>query len=582
MANTPIENLDFEEIKSEFVKFLGSQDKYKDYNFLGSNMNVLLDVLSYNTFYNQFYNNMALNEMFLDTAQLRNSVVSHAKALNYLPSSTRSAHAFVNLVITAEQQSNYFNIPKRTVFTAKCGDKTYPFTTDQSYTAVRTGDTQFTINGVKILEGRYVNELTTVDDLILKNNSADTTSIEVYVNDVQYTFQDDIFDVAADDTVFYLQAEDNGFYSIYFGNNTFGKQPLANDRISITYRVASGEEANGISSVGINSTNISGASSIVARLITTSAGGRNAEGIESIRRYAPKSIQVQNRAVTANDYKVILKRRFPNINDVSVFGGDKVSPPQYGAVLIAVDLVGGQRPSNTDLGQYRAFLSDKTPLTIEAIFTPAKYLYIDMDVKVVYNSKITSLNAEDMRVAIQNKILEVGESSFNGFNSSYLQSKLVKQVDNLDTSIVSVDITATPYLEYSPILNVIESPEFNFGNTLKKAYALNEELGFSNYEPAVFSSVLLIEDIQVQLQDDGNGNILATTVNVPDKTILKRNVGTVDYDTGIVRLTNFSVTGFFGSAIKLYGRTVSKNIFSEQDRNLEIRVSDISASVSPM
>jgi len=107
-------------------------------------------------------------------------------------------------------------------------------------------------------------------------------------------------------------------------------------------------------------------------------------------------------------------------------------------------------------------------------------------------------------------------------------------------------------------------------------------LGFSNYEPAVFSSVLLIEDIQVQLQDDGNGNILATTVNVPDKTILKRNVGTVDYDTGIVRLTNFSVTGFFGSAIKLYGRTVSKNIFSEQDRNLEIRVSDISASVSPM
>ena len=582
MSKLPVENLDFFEMKSAFLQFLKTQDRFKDYNFEGSNMNVLLDVLSYNTYYNQFYNNMTLSEMFLDSSQLRNSAISHAKELNYVPSSKRSSTAKLNLTITSDQLSNYFSIPKFTRFNAKCGDRNFTFVTNESVTANRSQGTTFIADDVVVYEGRVVEEVTTINELTLKSNSVDTTSIEVFVNKEQFVYTKDIFGVAAQDKVFYVQAETDGYYSIYFGENSIGYQPDINDEIRIRYRITHGVEANGINSIVIANRYLNGAASIVTQIQETSLGGRDHESLQSIKKFAPRAFQIQERAVTRQDYAILLQQRFPRIQAISVFGGDEVSPPQYGSVIIAVDVSGGQGASDSEIAAFEEYLIDKTPLTISPVFVQPKFVFVHLDVKVTYDRKQTQLNATELTTLITRNIAAFAENNINGFNSTYSQSKVVKLVDNLDEGIQSVDITAVPYIEYNPILDVVDSPAFDFGNKLQKNYPLNETQGFGDYEATITSTTFVIDNIDVMLQDDGRGNLLATTVNVPEKAILKRNIGTVDYETGVVRLSNFSTSSYEGSAIKIFANTESKNIYSQQDRIIEILQSDITLDVSPI
>lgn len=582
MPQTPVNKIDFAEIKNNLLTFLQNQDKYKDYNFEGSNMNVLLDVLAYNTFYNQYYNNMALSEMFLDSSQLKNSAVSHAKELNYVPQSKRASSAIVNLVVRSDQASNFFNIPKFTRFNAFCGDRTFSFVTVESTFASRIDSSRFRIDGLRVYEGRVVEELTSVSDLKIKSSAVDTTSIEVFVNGESYTFVKDIFGVGKNDKVFYVQAEMDNYYSIYFGDNVIGNQPDSDATIRIRYIITSGEEANGITSISIADRYLNGASSIITELVSSSAGGRPHETLESIKRFAPRAFQIQERAVTRQDYATLLQQRFPRIQAISVFGGDEVDPPQYGSVVISVDVSGAQGASDSEVAAYQEYLGDKTPLTIQPVFVTPKFIFVDFNAEITYDKKQTSLNPEELRQAIMTSVNTYAENYVNGFNSSYLQSKIVKNVLDVNESIAGVDITAIPYVQYNPVLNLADSPQFDFGNELVTPYVFNENVGFANYEPAIYSSIFVIDGINVTLQDDGQGNILAVTVNVPTKTILKRNIGTVDYNTGIVRLSNFTTSSYEGSSIKIYAKTKSKNIYTKQDRILELRKSDFVVSVSPL
>lgn len=584
MAKTPVTNIDFFQIKSEFIDFLSSQEKFKDYNFEGSNMNVLLDVLAYNTYYNQFYNNMALSEMFLDSCQVRNSAISHAKELNYLPKSKQSAYALVDLIVTSDQAANYFTIPKGTRFTAKCGEKIFNFVTTKAYLAERTvvGANQFVASDVKVFEGRVVQEFTRPSDLTIKSIDVDITSVQVSVEGVEYKYADDIFGVESTDEVFYIQAEQDGFYSIYFGDNIIGKQPETNDSIVITYRITHGAEANGITSIQIADRNLNDASTIVTTLVQSSVSGRDAETLKSIKKFAPKALQIQERAVTRQDYAILLQQRFPEIQAISVFGGDEIDPPEYGSVIISVDVAGAQGASDSEIASYKEYLSDKTPLTIQPVFRVAQFIFVDLDIDVVYDKKLTSLSAETLRQNIIDATFEYAEEEVNGFNSMYAQSKITKQIDNVSEAVLGVDIHAKPYIEYTPVLNIVDSPEFNFGNTLDRPYSFDETKGFANYEPAITSTSFNIDGTDVQLQDDGDGNLLAVTVNVPVRTVLKRNIGTVDYDSGKVKLSNFKTSSYEGAAIKIFAYPQSKNFYSEQDRILEIKKSDLNVNVTPM
>jgi len=576
---TPINQLDFFEMKESFKTYLQAQDRFADFNFEGSNLNVLLDVLAYNTFYNQYYNNVVISEMFLDSAQNKNSVVSHAKELNYLPSSRRSSYATINLTILADQESNFFQIPRYTKFNARCGDKTYSFITEQEYIAERTSGNTFIINGVIVYEGRMVEEAVSIDNPILSNSNIDTTSLRITVNGVEYIQKGDIFGVTSSDKVFYLQPEEDSRYSVQFGKNTFGVEPISTDVILANYRITNGAEANGVTSISIANRTLNQALSIATVITVFSDGGRDEETLDSIKMFAPKAQQIQERAVTKKDYDVLLRRRFPNINSVSVFGGDELDPPQYGRVVIAVDVANGEGATASELSAFREYLKDKTPLTIEPVFVSTKFLNVGLDVKVKYDVLKTPKQANQIRTLIYDAIMSYADKNINGFNARYPSSQVANLIDAIDVAIISTEIESSAIIDYTPPIGLRESPTFEFNNALYQPYPYNEDNGLSTYQSSLTSTVFTIDGEQVYLQDDGVGIIFAVKSNVATTSIHKRNIGTIDYATGKVSLSSIIFDGYEGDTIRLSVKTANDDVISQRDRILQIRQKDINVVV---
>jgi len=580
---SPITNLDFNETKEALKTFLKNQEKFKDYDYEGSNVNVLLDVLSYNTYYNNYYYNMAISEMFLDSASQRNSVISHAKELNYLPTSYRSSSTKVSIrVIAANLNSNYFTIPAYTSFIGRCGNKTYNFMTDKAYNAVRsdTNETVYQISNVDVFEGRMISETLSSTDTVLMNANVDTRSLSLLVNGEQYTYRSDVFGVSSTDKVFYLQPENDGKYSIQFGQNKFGVQPTVTDSIVATYRATAGPLANGVGSLTIG--NFGGSSSISVALANQTSGGSLAEDIESIRTFAPKALQVQERAVTKRDYETLLRARFPNIQAISVYGGDEVIPPQFGKVIISVDVTGGEGAADYEIANFKNYLKDKTPLTIEPVFVVAKFLYVNATVKVVYDSNVTNKSTAQIQSEINAGIIAYQTANLNDFNTTLRQSRLSAYLDAIDASVVSTDIVSKPIIEYVPALEFATSPSFSFESALVQPYRFDATLGFTSFKPAVSSSRFTVEGTLVTAQDDGDGNIMLVTAEADIQSVFKASVGTINYSTGAIKLSNLTISSFQNNAIKFTANTVDKDIKPPKDRILVIRGEDVTVTVQPL
>ena len=580
---SPVTNLDFNETKEALKTFLKNQSQFKDFDYEGSNMNVLIDVLSYNTFYNSYYYNMAISEMFLDSATQRNSVISHAKELNYMPTSRRSAATKATISVTASSiSSNYFNIPKHTQFIGRCGNKTYNLITDKAYNAVRStsNDSAYTVTDVDLYEGRMITETLSSDQTTLSNANIDTRSLIVTVNGDVYTYRADIFGISATDKVFYIQPENDGNYSVQFGKNKFGSEPTITDSIIATYRVTAGPSANGISS--LTSGGFGGASSITISLNAITSGGSLAEDIDSIRTFAPKALQVQERAVTKRDYETLLRARFPNIQAISVYGGDEVIPPQFGKVIISVDVTGGEGAADYEIANFKNYLKDKTPLTIEPVFVVAKFLYVDAKVKVVYDSNVTNKSTAQIQSEINAGIIAYQTANLNDFNTTLRQSRLSAYLDAIDASVVSTDIVSRPIIEYVPALEFATSPSFSFESALVQPYRFDATLGFTSFKPAVSSSRFTVEGTLVTAQDDGDGNIMLVTAEADIQSVFKASVGTINYSTGAIKLSNLTISSFQNNAIKFTANTVDKDIKPPKDRILVIRGEDVTVTVQPL
>lgn len=590
--NAPFTSLDFEQVKEDLKTYLKNQDRFKDYDFEGSNMNVLLDVLAYNTFQQSVYRNMVFSEMFLDSVQLRENAMSHAKELNYLPGSRQSATSTLAVTINVpnpETGPSTIAIPKDTRFNAQCGSKTYTFITDQNRSVRRIGGA-YRITDLKVYEGRQLREFYTVNDsdpvpYVINNENVDTRSVRVFVRQnsnpnserVEYTVKSDIFGVTATDRVFYIEAHFDNLYKVEFGRDRFGVQPPNGSVIEIEYRVTKGEEANG-------ARNFTPAGTISGYTATVNSGppatnGSERESIEDIKFFAPKSIQIQERAVTVTDYEVLLKQRFPNIQTLSVYGGDQATPPQYGKVIISVDVLGSEGAGAAEIQEYKTFLQDKTPLTIEPVFVPAEFLYVDLNISCYYNPKLTTKSSDELEQNITTAITKYSDSVLNKFNTTLRQSRLANVIDTSDVSILSTDITAKPIIEYAPILRVSANPIFDFGDQLVRPYAFNENTGFNSYTPAITTSLFTLDGTLVTLQDDGQGVISAVTASSSSRRIFKPNIGTVDYTTGVVRLINFAVDRFEGSAIRFIANTINKDVKSTKNKILVLRESDININM---
>ena len=620
MANSSIvlTQLDFDSYKDSLKTFLKSQDRFKDYDFDGSNLSVLLDVLSYNTYQNAFYLNMISNEMFLDSAKLRDSVISHAKELNYLPRSFRSASATVKLIITSSDASKRsIVIPKGTSFTSRVDDFTYNFSTTENYVITnRTpsgSNFVYESEAIRIYEGNYLSDTYTVNydrPLIYKisNKRVDLESLLVTVFEDNgtttqtYKRATSLFGHDGNSKVFFLQPGIGDTYEVVFGDGVVGRKPKNNSACIIEYRTCNGELPNGAFKF-INTARIDNEPNIVIETITAATDGAVAEDLTSIKYNAPRAFTTQERAVTSEDYENLLKANFPEINAVVAYGGEDANPPQYGRIFLSIDLqeVDGLPKIKED--EYKKFLRSRSSVAIEPLFVSPDYTYIYVNTNIKYNINRTGLNPEDIRTYVIDSILNHASTNLNNFGRTLRYSRFVRDIDSAETSIISneTNIELVKYL--TPVLSttVTSNPNATSGSLVSIATSgvvssgQNVTIDFKNplkNDVPGKGAEHVIGDIHVvssstftyngisncRLEDDGDGTIRIVAVSgTQHRTII--NIGTVDYDTGIIRINNFNITNYTGTSLKIYAKPRTLDITSSQNVILNILENDVDVTI---
>lgn len=455
-----ITELDFDQIKTNLKEYLRDQDIFSDYDFDGAGMNVLLDVLAYNTHYMGYYLNAVGNEMFLDTAQLRNSIISHAKMANYVPTSKQGALSKVNITVTpSTSESNTVTTITLDKYTRLLGqDKdgvNYPFVTLYSNTITKSGDS-FNFSNVFIKQG----EVVTLQYLMESTNSSrrfeipssnvDTSSIAVSVQqsstntDIStYTLAEDITELTANSKVYFIEENENQNYTFYFGDNVLGKKPSTGNIIIVTYLDNVGKVANNISNftftepiAGIYSDNV------IVSSVTSSYGGVNKETIEEVRFRAPYFYTTQNRAVTKLDYETLLMKDYPFIEAISVWGGEDNDPVIYGKVFISIKTTGNYALTNLEKEEIKEQLIEtRNILSIIPEIIDPDYTYVQIHGDVYYDPSLTTRTANEIKQLVIAAIYDYGDSDLNTFNAIFKKSKMQTQLENSEKAITTSDIT---------------------------------------------------------------------------------------------------------------------------------------------
>lgn len=592
MANSSINliDLDFNSLKSSLKSYLSSQAKFQDYNFDGSNMSVLLDVLAYNTYLNTFYMNMVASEMFLDTAQLRDSIVSHAKELNYIPRSFRSAQANVNISITPSTTVTSVVIPAKTGFTSRVGSNTFNFVTKESIAITTSNNGVYYANSIPLYEGSYTTDTFVKNSaienqrFILNNPTIDTTSIEVTVSENSganvyvYTQAFSLFGVVSNTNVFFVQPAENEQYEVVFGDDVSGRTPRNGAIIDITYRVCNGELPNGADTF-INNSSIDGHSNVSITINTEATNGSVSESNTSIKFNAPRSFQAQERAITEGDYQTLLLREFPEIQAISVFGGEKEDPPQYGKVFISVDITNSDGIPELNKTIYNNYLKDKVPLGITTEIINPDFIYLNVSTNVNYNYNITTLSESQLSTKVQTAITNFNNEYLNDFNANFRYSNFVTAIDNADNSILNNDTVVNPYYLLQLSTNTDTGFSFSF-NTEVLVTTPSDTVHSITADRGLFSSSFIVNGLTSQIEDDGIGNIRLVRVT-SDSHSEKSKIGTIDYATGTVVISNLNVESFTGSGIKLYIKPVSLDYSTSLRNILKIKPEDVSVTMVP-
>ncbi len=579
----PITELDFFQAKNQLKEFLRNDPsgRFRDVDFEGSNMSVLLDVLAYNTYQNNFYTNMAISEMFLDSAQLENSIVSHAKELNYLPRSVKSAKAVVSVSVRdPENPDATIVIPEGARFTTTQAGERFNFYTAKSHIARKTGN-NYIAESVELFEGDLVDEAFFVTDnrqsIRLINQNIDIASIKVFekfdepLDRIEYTFRGDIFGIGPDDAVFYIEPSFDSTYEIVFGNNKFGRVPPQSSQIRVFYRISNGSFANGACRF-----TSAFRSNVSVTTVSNATGGADKETLNDIKFFAPRSIQVQERAVTERDYEILLKQQFNEIIDVSVFGGEELDPPRFGKVAVSVNIDGGI--SDILVQRYTSFLREKTPIGIQPIILPPKFMNINAQVNVFYSPKQTGKSKDQLEQEVRDLLKEYNRTELEKFGSVFEVSRVSALIDRLDPSIRNNTIDVDPFILYTPEIGIAENPIFDFGVPLRSPCKFARAAGTQVFNSFVRSTRFVFQGTDAILEDNGLGKINIVNAINRDRGVfefIRLDAGEVDYDKGIVRLSNFIVDFFVGNGIKITANTEEKNVTAPKTKVLSLRDEDV-------
>lgn len=599
MANTNLSlvGLDFEKVRDNLKEYLKrSESPFKDVDFEGSNIAHLIDVLSYNTYLNSFYLNMIASEMFLDTALLRDSVISHAKELNYVPRSYVSAQARVSFYITPSSSLDTLPIPKGTTFTTKVGSNSYTFSTSETTYHVANSTGYINVSNLAIYEGTYTSDTFVYDysntqiRFVLSDNTIDTRSLTVAVyenngaNIYSYTRATTFLDKDATSQIYFLQAAENGQYELIFGDNIVGRRPSSGSVILAEYRTSSGALPNGSGNFTIDGP-VSGQANISAiTTVDVARGGGEAETLASIKYNAPRSYQNQDRAITPSDYENILIANFPEIQAVSAFGGEDADPPQFGRVFISTDIVGSDGTSVQDKNRFLEFVKTRCAIGIEPIFIDPEFLYLDIVCDIQYNTNVTNMLPDSIGSIVRTAILDYNTTYLENFKKTYRHSRLQELILASTPSVLGVDLHAYPNKRISPQLNTNYTKILYFGFALDKFYSLatmSEDYIRSSVR-AVYSSKFTYNNSTCTLQDDGNGNLAIYRIGNDGSSIFIKNTGSVDYSAGIVRIVDLNVSDYTGGSIHVHVNPVNIDVSASRNTIIKISSSDIEINVTPV
>ena len=585
-----VSELDFDTIKTNLKNFLSDQNEFADYDFDASGLSVLLDLLAYNTHYNAFYLNMIANEMFLDTASIRSSVVSRAKHLGYTPVSQKGAKAFVDITITPANTPATIVIEKDTQFTATVNGISYTFCTANSATVNVNANGIYTSANVELTQGvplthKYTANTNDPDQrYLLPNANTDTSTLTVKIqtsatNSNLYTYAaaNDTTTVNSTANVYYLEEDEEGRFEVLFGDDVIGRKLAMGNIVILSSLVADGGEPNGAKTF-VPVSGVGGYSNVVVSTITNAVGGAERDSISTIKFNAPRNYQAQNRAVTINDYKRLLERDYPAAESIVAWGGEDNDPPVYGKVYLAVKPQTGLTLSTST----KAFIADtvlgnRNIVSITPEVVDPDYMYVTVTSSVKYDSTKTTVSAQQIKNSISNTIYQYGVTNLGLFADQFRYSPLIKQIDETETSIESSLTSVNLRRTFAPTLGTPTSYTLKFSNQIKHESNTDVSISSTRFSHTDDNGTLRTE---CELQDD-NGILQVFRTSGATRVVVANNVGTVNYTSGQVSLTTFAPNAIADGTANVSVTVVpsSNDVTPFREQILLIANNDISISM---
>lgn len=606
MALVNFTNLDFDQIKTSIKDYLRSNSNFTDYDFEGSTLSTIIDVLAYNTYITSYNANMISNEVFIDTATLRENVVSLARNIGYVPKSKTAARANISFFIDTTGFTTRpltLTLKKGTVCTSSSsfGNQSYTFTIPEDITKpVINGIALF--ENISIYEGTFLVKTFTVDSnnpnqkFILDNSGIDTQSISVLVRNTQsssvtrkFTLSSSLFDVDSTSRVFFIQEIEDQRYELIFGDGIFGTKLDNQNYIEVSYITTSGEDANGVSSFRYNGRIVDNNNRVVTGGIslltvnTESRGGEDIESIDSIKKYAPRIYASQNRAVTATDYETIIPTIYPETESISVFGGEDLNPPRYGKVYISIKPINGTFVSTQVKQNIINSLRKYSVAGIVPEILDLKYIYVEFDATVYYNTNSVS-GPDYLKTIISNNInLYSNSSELNKYGARFKYSKFLKLIDDSNDAITSNITKIVMRRNMKPALNQFADYEICYGNAFHIGKTSGYNIKSSGFTVNNINGTVYMSDIPNSNGKTGSIFFFTLESNSTPK-IVRNNVGRVDYERGEIILNPVNITSTLKnsegqSIIEISVSPKSNDVIGLQDLYLQL---DPSSSVLNM
>jgi hypothetical protein len=591
-TNLKVDGLEFATIKDNFKLFLRSQSQFQDYNLEGSGISTIIDLLAYNTYYNSVYTNMVASEAFLATAQKRNSVVALASSLNYTPRSTSSATITGTLTLNPVGAPASIPVPQGTRFDFLLDGIAYHFVNREPLTVFRNGNA-YTFENLVLTEGKLVNERYSYDILtpnqrfLINNANIDTATLQVRVTNSSsdtatrvYVRAENSVALTSTSEIYYIEEVEDGKFEIFFGDNIIGKALSHGNIVNLDYIVSSGLIGNGIQSLTLNSA-IDGVVDGTFTPYDQSVGGEDRESIERIKFNAPKAYSSQNRAVTSEDYAALVLRE-PNVGSVLVWGGEDNDPPAYGKVFLAIrPKVGEVLTATEKQNLIESVIKPRKVLTVSTEIVDPEYTYLELNVRVNYNPEQTILTESNIRQLIFTTIVKYNDEDLNQFSKFFRYSKLSRLVDTCERSIQSSTITVKMRKEIDVQLNSSARYVVNFSNPINDVtrgrpsfhpYGVQNQITSSEFSYGGFNRCFL---------EDNNGFIRVYRISGNDNVGVSQNVGTINYDTGEIVLTDFRPTALAdgGVTLKIFATPKEKDVLPLRGQVIAIQNTDINISL---